>query len=113
LAALALCVALAAASPHGYAVQFLRDDAEAAFWLLAACAVWTAFARADWRWAAVAVPLFAADVAVQCWDSPEIGPAWREGRALEMLTPSVPKPPEPRRVAAVLEWEEANAVLTQ
>jgi hypothetical protein len=113
LAALALCVGLAAASPQGYFVRALRDDAEAAFWLLAGCAVWTAFARADWRWAAAAIPLFAADVAVQCWDSPEIGPAWREARALEPLAPSVPEQPQPRRVAAVLQWENANAVLTR
>jgi len=108
-----ICVALAAAFPAGYFIQGLRDDAEVAVWLLAASAVWAFFARADWRWAAVAIPLFIADVKVQCWDSPEVGPAAREARALEPFAETVPKAPLPRRVAAVLEWEEANAVLTR
>ena len=111
LGILAVCVALAAAFPQGYSVQHLRDDAEVAIWLLAAGAVWAYFARSDWRWAAIAIPLFLADVAAQCWDSPEIGPAAREGHSLEALAPAVPKAPEPRRVAAVLEWDQANAVL--
>ena len=113
LGILAVCVALAAAFPQGYSVQHLRADAEVAVWLLAACAVWAYFARSDWRWAAIAVPLFLADVKAQCWDSPEIGPAAREGHALEALAPAVPKAPEPRRVAAILEWEQANAVLAR
>ncbi len=111
--ALALCVALCAAFPAGYVAQALRADAEAAIWLLAGCAVWAYFARADWRWAALAVPLFLADVAVQCWDSPEVGPASAEGHALEALAPYVPAPPEPRRVATVLDWADANATLTR
>ena len=113
LGILAVCVALAAAFPQGYSVQHLRADAEVAVWLLAACAVWAYFARSDWRWAAIAIPLFLADVKAQCWDSPEIGPAAREGHALEALAPAVPKAPEPRRVAAILEWEQANAVLAR
>ena len=111
LGILAVCVALAAAFPEGYSIQRLRDDAEVAIWLLAAGAVWAYFARSDWRWAAIAIPLFLADVAAQCWDSPEIGPAAREGHSLEALAPAVPKAPEPRRVAAILDWDQANAVL--
>ena len=111
LGALAVGVAIAAAFPSRYVIAALRADAEAAVWLLAAAALWAYFARADWRWAAVAIPLFLADVAVQCWDSPEVGPAAGEGHALEGLDPAIPKAPQPRRVATVLDWEQANTSL--
>ncbi len=108
LGALALGVALLAAFPQRYWAEELRADAEAAIWLLAAGAVWAYLARADARWAAIAIPLFLADVAVQTWDAPEIGEAAGEGRALEGFTPFVPAAPQPRRVAVLLDWGEAN-----
>src|SRR5205814_849573 len=86
-------------------------------WLLLAVAllgVWVSFGEHAWLdLHRFAIPLFIADVKVQCWDSPEVGPAAREARALEPFAETVPKAPLPRRVAAVLEWEEANAVLTR
>jgi len=105
---LAFAVALCALSPQGYWVAALRNDAAWALALLAAGAAWAFFARPDPRWALLAVPMFLADVAVQCWDSPEVGEAAREGHALEALEPAMPPAPEPRRVAALLDWGEDN-----
>src|SRR5207237_3919855 len=93
-----ICVALAAAFPAGYFIQGLRDDAEVAVWLLAASAVWAFFARADWRWAAVAIPLFIADAKAQCWASPEVAPPAREARALGPAAEPVRKARATRRV---------------
>lgn len=107
-ALLLLAVALCAAFPQGYFREALRADALWAALLLAAGAAWVFFARADARWAICAVPLFLADVAVQCWDSPEIGPAASEAHALEALAPAVPPPPAPRRMAVLLGWGEFN-----
>jgi hypothetical protein len=108
LGALALAVGLCAAFPEGYSKAPLRDDAEAAIWLLAACGVWAALARKDARWAAAAVALFLADVAVQTWDSPEIGEASAENHALDNIAASLPKPPNPRRLAVLLNWGDNN-----
>ena len=68
----------------------------------------TAFVLWRPRWAPLAIALFLADVAWQTWDSPEIGDAGAEGRALAAFDPAVPKPPAPRRVAAMLDWGEGN-----
>jgi hypothetical protein len=108
LGALALAVALSAAYTNGYFEKPLRADAEAALWLLAGCGVWAALARKDARWAAVAIAIFLCDQFVQTWDSPEIGEAARENRALEGLANAVPKPPDPRRLAVLMDWGEAN-----
>jgi hypothetical protein len=108
LGALALAVGICAAHPQGYDRAALRDDAEAAVWLLAGCAIWTSFARADARWAALAIGLFLADVGVQAWDAPEIGRASEEDHALASLSSVVPRAPAPRRLAVLLPWGEAN-----
>ena len=108
LLALGACVAVCALLPQGYFQQALRKDALWAALLLAAMAAWALFARADPRWAALAIPLYLADVAIQTWDSPEIGASAAEGHALEALSAQVPPAPEPRRVAVLLDWGEAN-----
>ena len=108
LLALGACVAVCAALPQGYFHQALRADARWAAILLATSAAWAAFARADPRWAALAIPLYLADVAVQTWDSPEIGASAAEGHALERLAGQVPPSPAPRRVAVLLDWGKAN-----
>ncbi len=111
IAALILLTALVAACaalPHDYFEKALRADALWAVLLLAATAAWAFFARLDPRWAAVAVPLYLADVAVQTWDSPEIGDAERENHALEPFAAHVPAAPQPRRVAVLMSWGEAN-----
>ena len=108
LVALGACVAACAALPLGYSQQALRADALLAALLLAAGAAWAVFARADPRWAALAIPLYLADVAVQTWDSPEIGSSASENHALEPFAAQVPPAPAPRRVAVLLDWGEAN-----
>ena len=105
---LGLCVAFYAAFPDGYSRAALRNDAAWAALFLAAGAAWAFFARKGPRWAALAIPLLLADVAVQTWDSPEIGPAANEGHALEKLQAAVPRAPDPRRVAVLLDWGEMN-----
>jgi hypothetical protein len=90
-----LGVACAWAGPAAFAVA-----------LLAGVAVWVYFGPARWAW--VAIPLALVDVAYQTWDSPEIGPADAENHALEKLAPYVPQPPQPRRVAVLLDWGEMN-----
>ena len=103
-------IAWCAAHPQGFANGPLRDDAEAAVWLLAACAIWASLARADARWAAVAVGLFLADAFVQTWDSSEVGFATEgeESPAQQMLAATVPKLPPPRRLAVLAPWGELN-----
>ena len=108
LVCLGAAAALCAAFPEGYWRDAIRNDAALAGILLTLAAVWAFFARADARWALCAVPLFLADVALQCWDSPEVGRAAAEGHALEGLEGAVPQPPAPRRVAALLDWGEDN-----
>ncbi|HEX9576837.1 MAG TPA: YfhO family protein [Myxococcales bacterium] len=108
LGALLVFVALLAIFPQGFPDKALRADAAWACALLALSTAWAFFARADARWAALAVPLLIADLAVQTWDSPEIGESAGEGHALEALAPHVPKAPAPRRVAALLDWGEMN-----
>ena len=108
LAALAAWVAVCAALPLGYWKEALRADALWAALLLLGTAAWAAFARKDWRWAALAIPLYLADVAVQTWDSPEIGLSSTEGRALEPLAAQMPASPQPRRLAVLLDWGESN-----
>ena len=105
---LGACVAACAALPLGYWKEALRADALWAALLLLAMASWAIFARADARWAALAIPLYLADVAAQTWDSPEIGLASAENHALEPLAGQVPAFPEPRRLAVLLDWGEAN-----
>jgi hypothetical protein len=106
--ALLVFVALLAIFPQGFPDKALRAGAAWAVALLALTAAWAFFARADARWAALAVPLLIADLAVQTWDSPEIGESAGEGHALEALAPHVPKAPAPRRLAALLDWGEMN-----
>ena len=108
LAVLGACVVLCAALPAGYFQEALRADALWAALLLVAMAAWAVFSRADPRWAALAIPLYLADVALQTWDSPEIGASAAENHALEPLAARVPPSPEPRRVAVLLDWGEAN-----
>ena len=105
LGALGAGVALLAAFPGPYWAQALRADAAWAAALLALAAAWI---FAPPRWALLVVPLFLADVAVQSWDSPEIGEAAREGHALDAFSAFVPSAPAPRRVAALLDWGEMN-----
>ncbi len=108
VAALGACVVLCAALPLGYWKEALRADALWAALLLLAVAAWAIFARQDPRWAALAIPLYLADVAVQTWDSPEIGAASAENQALEPFVGQIPSSPEPRRLAVLLDWGEAN-----
>jgi len=108
LAALSACVAVCAALPRGYVASALRADALFAAAVLAAAAAWAWSARPSWRWAALAIPIFFADVAFQTWDSPEIGEAAAENQALEKLAGHVPPAPQPRRVAVLLDWGESN-----
>jgi hypothetical protein len=101
-------IAWCSAHPQGFVQSALRDDAEAAVWLLAATALWASLARADGRWACVCVGLFIADVSVQTWDSPEVGRAADENRALLPFAKAVPPAPEARRVAVLMPWGEFN-----
>ncbi|HEY2030123.1 MAG TPA: YfhO family protein [Myxococcales bacterium] len=107
LGVLAACVGLCAGFVRAPQV---KDDAEIAVWLLAACAIWASLARRDARWAMCAIPLFLADVAAQAWDSPEIAPASGENHALDSMANLVPRPPAPRRVAVLEPWGELNNV---
>jgi len=108
LGVLAAGVGLCVAYPRGFVQNALHDDAEAAVWLLGGCAIWASLARADARWACVAIALFLADVSVQTWDSPEIGPAAEENQALATLSQTIPPAPAPRRLAVLLPWGEFN-----
>lgn len=108
LAALFACVAICAALPNGYVKTAMRADALFAGVVLAAAAAWAWTARASWCWAALAIPIFFADVAFQTWDSPEIGEAAAENKALEPLAARIPHAPQPRRVAVLLDWGESN-----
>ena len=107
LAACAAAVAFYVAAPPARASPAeLRQDALCAAVLLALSALWAAFGRR--RAAFLVVPLLLADLAFQTWDSPEIGDAASEGRALEALAPLVPQAPAPRRLTVMLDWGEAN-----
>jgi hypothetical protein len=106
--ALLIFVALLAIFPRGFSIGALRTGAAWAALLLVLAAGWAFFARADPRWAALAVPLLLTDLAVQTWDSPEIGESAREGHALQGLERRVSQAPAPRRVAALLDWGEMN-----
>ena len=108
LAALAVAVAFYAAHPPPRAqLAELRADALWAglFLVAGAACVWLAHkGRAVW----LLVPLLVADLAVQTWDSPEIGPAEREGHLLDEVLRFTPRPPKPRRVTVLLDWGEGN-----
>ena len=60
--------------------------------------------RAVW----LLIPLLLTDLAVQTWDSPEIGPAANEGHLLDEILRLTPRPPRPRRVTVLLDWGEGN-----
>jgi hypothetical protein len=105
LGVLAACVGLCAAFVEASGV---KADAELAVWLLAACAIWASLARKSARWALCAFPIFLVDVGAQAWDSPEIGAARSENRALIPMAALVPKAPAPRRVAVLEPWGELN-----
>jgi hypothetical protein len=108
LGVLAVGIGVCVAFARVYSVDSIKANAEAALWLLAACAIWAALARNDARWAAVAIALFLSDVAVQTWDSPEIGEARYENTALDTIRSAVPPAPAPRRLAVLLDWGEGN-----
>ena len=97
---LALIVGLFVANPQGYQREALQNDAAWAALFIAAGAAWAWLGR----WVFLAIPLLLADVAVQTWDSPEIGPASEEGHALEALAPVV----DHKRLAVLLDWGEMN-----
>ena len=105
LAALALAVLFYSTHPPPRAQPAaLRADARWAALFLGAGAALVWRRRALW----LLVPLLAADLAVQTWDSPEIGPAAREGHLLDEIARLAPRAPRPRRVTVLLDWGEGN-----
>jgi hypothetical protein len=105
LAALSVAVAFWVASPPPRAqLAELRADAlvAAAILLVGAALV---FRR---RALFLLVPLLLVDLAVQTWDSPEVGPAASEGHVLDEILRFTPRAPKPRRVTVLLDWGEGN-----
>jgi len=108
LAVLAIACGALWLRPGGYFEAALRLDAQVALGLLFASAIIVWLAPRQALFAALAVPLFLADVGFQTWDSPELGPAAAEGKQLAQLAAQLAPAPAPRRVAVLMPWGAFN-----